>query len=393
MTIDIVRVRADTPGVENVIHFNNAGAALPPNPVLDAVIGHLQLEAARGGYEANAIALAKREHVYDAVAALLNAERDEIAMLENATVAWWMAFHALVHDCVPGDRILTVEAEYGANFVSYLQVAQEKGLVVDIVPSDEAGAVDLQALENMIDDRVKLISVTHVPTNGGLVNPAAEIGQIARRAGVRYLLDACQSAGQMPLDVQEIGCDALSVTGRKYLRGPRGTGFLYVRKDLIPTLQPPVIDHSAAHWTALDEYELVANARRFENWEFYVAGMIGLGVAVDYALALGLENIHARVTALASQLRSNLANIPGVSVTDIGHDKCGIVTFVKDGLEPADIKAQLSEQDINVSVSNTGSARIDMERRGLSSLVRASVHYYNTEAEIEQVCEAIEALA
>ncbi len=390
MDFDIARARADTPGTENVLHFNNAGAALPPTAVLDSVVGHLQLEAAIGGYEANDRALAAREHTYDAIAALLNAQRDEIAIVENATVAWLMAFHALIRDCRPGDKILTVEAEYAANYISYLQVAREKGLEVHVVPSDEAGSVDLAAMEQMIDERVKLISVTHVPTNGGLVNPAAAIGKIARRAGVRYLLDACQSAGQIPLDVDAIGCDALSVTGRKYLRGPRGTGFLYVRHDLIADLTPPMIDLAAARWVAADRYELLPTARRFENWEFNVAGMIGLGVAIDYALSWGVDAIHERVTALAEMLRQRLSAVPGVTVTDIGHEKCGIVTFMKAGVAPLDIKAALAAQGINVSVSDVHSTRIDMERRGLEKIVRASVHYYNTDAEIDRFCDAIE---
>lgn len=392
MTIDVERARAETPGVQNVLHFNNAGAALMPQVVLDAVIGHLELEAARGGYEANDQSLHLREHTYDAIAALLNAHRDEIALVENATVAWLMAFHALIRDFEPGDKILTVEAEYGANYVTYLQAAKDKGLEVHVVPSDAAGTVNLAAMENMIDDRVKLISVTHVPTNGGLVNPAEAIGAIAKKAGVRYLLDACQSAGQIPLDVEKIGCDALSVTGRKYLRGPRGTGFLYVRRDMISKLEPPMIDHAAAPWVSEDRYELLDTARRFENWEFNVAGIIGLGVAVDYALSFGIDAIHARVVGLAQTLRDRLAAIPGVTVTDIGYDKCGIVTFVKEGVAPLDIKAAMAALNINVSVSGIHSTRIDMQRRGLDEMVRSSVHYYNTEDEIDRFCTAIEDL-
>ena len=248
------------------------------------------------------------------------------------------------------------------------------------------------ALENLLDDKVKLISVTHVPTNGGLVNPAKEIGAIAKRAGVLYLLDACQSVGQLPVDVKEIGCDALSVTGRKYLRGPRGTGFLFVRKDLFLGLEPVYIDHSAADWTDIGSYELVDSAKRFENWEFYVAGVIGLGVAVDYALEWGMDAISDRVISLADKLRIDMAAIPGVTLTDIGHQKCGITTFIKDGVDPGDIKARLDAQDINVSVSHRSSTRIDMTRRGLTQIVRASVHYYNDDNEIARFCEAVEAL-
>lgn len=392
MTIDVARARAETPGVGHVTHFNNAGAGLMPRAVLDALTQHLQLEAERGGYEANDARLDERQRTYDAIAQLLGAKSQEIALVENATAAWLMAFHAMIRDFQPGDKIITVEAEYATNYISYLKAAKEQGLEIVVAPSDETGAVDTKALENLIDDRVKLISITHVPTNGGLVNPAEEIGRIARAAGVLYLLDACQSAGQIPLDVEKIGCDALSVTGRKYLRGPRGTGFLYVRESLIKDLEPPFLDLHAASWTGPETYEIAPTAKRFENWEFYTAGVIGLGVAVDYALGWGMENIHTRIVNLADQLRSSLSAIPGVKVRDIGTQKCGITSFTKEGMAQADIKAALAKHNINVSVSQRRSTVLDMDRRGLSEVVRASVHYYNDDAEIARLCEIVEDL-
>ncbi len=379
---DIARARAETPGCATVAHFNNAGTGLAPACVLDAVIAHLNLEARIGGYEAAAEAEGGIENAYAAIARMLNCKPGEVALLENATVAWQMAFHALTRDFKPGDRILTAEAEYASNYISYLQLAERTGAEIAVVPSDEAGALDVRALENMIDARTRLISVTHVPTNGGLVNPAAAIGRVARKAGVPYLLDACQSAGQLPLDVAEIGCDALTATGRKYLRGPRGTGFLFVREDILGSLEPPFIDLRSATWTGPDSYVLRPDARRFENWEFYVAGTIGLGVAVDYALSWGLPAIAERVTRLAETLRQGLSAIPGVDVTDIGGEKCGIVTFVVAGHAPDAIKARLAERGINVSVSRLSSTLLDMRKRGLEEVVRASVHYFNDDDEI-----------
>lgn len=387
--IDVGRARRDTPGCEHVLHFNNAGAALMPRPVLDAVMGHLQLEARIGGYEAAEQAHDAVEHMYDAAARLLGCRRDEIAFIENATRAWDMAFYAFAATLKPGDRILTAVAEYASNYIAFLQIARRTGAAVDVVPNDEHGQISIDALRNAIDGRVRLIAITHVPTNGGLVNPAAAVGRVAREAGIPYLLDACQSAGQMPLSVGEIGCDMLSGTGRKYLRGPRGTGFLYVRRSFVERLEPPLLDLHSATWTAKDRYEVRPDARRFENWETYFAGKIGLGVAIDYALDLGLEAIQSRVYALAGQLRDRLGALPGVSVHDLGVERCGIVTFTVAGTEPAAVKQRLAAERINVTVSTSAGSRLDMEARGLTGLVRASVHYYNTEEEIERFCRTL----
>ncbi|MFP5503146.1 MAG: aminotransferase class V-fold PLP-dependent enzyme [Candidatus Sericytochromatia bacterium] len=390
MPLDVARARRETPGCSEVIHLNNAGASLLPQPVLDAVLGHLQAEARLGGYEAAEAAAEAVEDFYPAAAAILGASPEEIAYTDSATRAWDQAFHAIRFR--PGDRILTSRAEYASNYIAFLQLAERRGVRVEAIPDDETGQISVAALAAAIDDRVRLIALTHVPTQGGLVAPAAEVGRIARQAGVLYLLDACQSFGQLALDVEAIGCDMLSATGRKYMRGPRGTGLLYVRQAVLDQLDPPFLDLLGARWAAADRYELRPDARRFESWERHVAGQIGLAVAMRYAQAIGLPAIEARVSALGEQLRQALGSVRGVTIHDRGARKCGLVSFTVAGREAAEVKQALAAKRINVSVSGVDSSRLDLGARGLTSLVRASVHYYNEARELEALEGAIAAL-
>ena len=387
MSIDLAAVRADTPICESLLHFNNAGASLAPQPVYDAVIDHLDLERRIGCYEAEDAAGVELDDFYVAIAQLLGCHRDEIAYVENATRAWDMAFYSLPLE--QGDQILTHSSEYASNFLGYLQQAQRRGLEVKVVPSDQYGQIDVAALESMINTRTRLISINHVPTQSGLVNPAEKVGDIAARHGIFYLLDACQSVGQMPVDVSRIKCDLLSVTGRKFLRGPRGTGFLYVRRSILDKLDPPFVDLRSGNWIDRDHFEFYPGARRFENWESYVAGKIGLTRAVRYALDIGLDNIEQRVVRLADQLRTRLLQIQGVTVKDPGEKKCGIVTFFKEDEDAFALASRLRGKQINISVTTPASARLDSRFDDKQSFARASVHYFNDDAEIERFCAEV----
>lgn len=387
MSLDVATLRAETPGAAHRVHLNNAGAGLMPRPVLDTMLGYLTREAEIGGYEAAAEAAGALDGVYGSVARLLGADPDEIALTENATVAWQRAFYAIPFR--PGDRILTARAEYAANYVALLQVARRTGAVIEVIPDDGDGVLDPEALERMIDGRVKLIAITWVPTNGGLRNPAAAVGRIARRHGVTYLLDACQAVGQMPTRVAEIGCDILSATGRKFLRGSRGTGFLYVRREHLLRMEPPMIDHHAAPWVAPDQYALRPDARRFETWESNCAARLGLGRAVEYALAIGLEAIEARCRTLSTRLREGLRGLAGVTLHDLGPDPAAIITFSVAGQDADAVTAKLARSGFNVSVSRPSSTLLDAGARQLPALVRASPHYYNTDDELARFVAAV----
>jgi cysteine desulfurase/selenocysteine lyase len=379
---DIARARKETRGCDQVLHLSSCGSSLPPAPVQDFLYDFLRQEEMAGGYETAAARAGDLEHFYDATARLIGGQRDEIAFIENATRAWDMAFYGT--RLKAGDRVLTTVSEYGSNMIAYLHRKKRDGIVVDIVPDDAHGQIDLAALEAMIDDKVKLISITHIPTGGGLVNPAAGVGAIAQAHNIPYLLDACQSVGQMPIDVEAIGCDMLSVTGRKFLRAPRGTGFLWVRGSHLDALDPPLPDQFAADLVSETHYEFRPGAKRFENWERYFAGQATLGQAIDYALDWGLDAIWARIQSLADQFRAGLLEIPGVEIGDQGQQRCGIVTFRHATVGAGDIKQQLAAQKIAVSVSSGSGQRVSFDRRGIAELVRAGVHYYNTEDEIDR---------
>lgn len=392
MTLDVAALRADTPGCAHVTHLNNAGAALQPAPVVDEVIDHLRREAEIGGYAAAEERADDLDATYDSIARLVGARPDDIAVVGSATLAWDLAFYGLRLE--PGSRIVTTTTEYASNFIAYLHRSGREGIAVEVVPDTPEGDIDLAALAAMLDGRdVALVSINHMPTQQGLINPAAAVGEITRAAGVPFLLDACQTVGQVPIDVDAIGCDFLSATSRKYLRGPRGMGFLYVRPEMMERLDPLVLDLRGAVWTEPDRYRMRSDAKRFETWEMPIAQKLGFGRAVDYALDVGVEAGWHRLRGLAQRLRSMLAAIPGVEVTDRGTVLGGLATFTIGDVAASQVKTELSRLGINVSTSTRASAVLDMERRQLDEVVRASVHYYNTDEELDLLVGHVERIA
>lgn len=386
MTLDLARLRADTPACARVIHFNNAGSALMPDPVFDVLTRYLAAERQMGGYEAEAAEAALLARFYSGFALLLGCDPSEIAFMESATRAWDQVFYGI--DWLPGDEVIIHQSDYGSNTLSLRQMQARRGIVVRLCPSDPTGQIDVAALAAMIGGRTRLVSLSHVPTQGGLVNPAAEVGRVTRAAGVLYLLDACQSLGQVPVNVADIGCDFLSGTGRKFLRGPRGTGVLYVGAHALDRLDPPFIDGHSAR-IAGDGFAWEPGARRFEAFEQNFAGKAALGRAVDYLLELTVDAVTGRIASLAADLRAALAGVPGVEVRDLGLRKGGIVTFTKVGEPARDLIGRLAGAGINCSLSHAHWAPIDFAARGLPDMVRASVHAYNSEREVARLVEVV----
>ncbi|ORM06428.1 aminotransferase class V-fold PLP-dependent enzyme [Prescottella equi] len=388
--LDLERLRLDTPGCLERVFLDSAGSSLPPQPVLATVIEHLRREAEVGGYVAAAERTDDLAAVRDSIARLIGASPAEIALVDSATRAWCDFFTSI--PLGPGDRVLLSQVEYASNAITALHRAKETGASVEVVPSDPSGRIDLDALARMLDDRVALVSLVHVPTNGGLINPVREVVDLAHRHGALVLLDACQSVGQLPIDVGALGVDALSATGRKWLRGPRGTGFLYLRGALARELKPLAMDLHGAQWLSPDEYLPAADASRFELWECDVAARLGLGVAVDYLLSLGIDYAARAIAAGAERIRNELDALPGVRVHDLGTDRCGIVTFTVDGREPSGIRDALADKGITVTVSGRSSTLLDMSARGLDAVVRASPHYFVSDSDLSRFVDAVSQL-
>jgi cysteine desulfurase / selenocysteine lyase len=390
--IDIGVERARTPGVRDAHHLNAAGAALPSARTLAATLEHLYLESRMGGYEAAGAAGPRLDAVYTLAAGLLGARPDEIALTESATVGWQRAVDAL--RLGPGDRVLVSRSGYVSCALQLLALERDRGIVVELLPDGEDGALDLEALRSALDSGpTALLAVTHIPTSSGLVEPVAEAGCLARAAGVTYLLDATQSVGHLPVDVREIGCDLLVATGRKYLRGPRGTGLLYVRSKLLERLEPQAPDVRGATWTADRAWSLDATARRFETWEASHALRLGLGVALAEAQALGIDAISEHLVARGARLRAALAGTPGVTVTDPPAARGALVTFLVDGAEPRDVALALAERAVQLVSIPARHGRWDLAGRDLAAVVRAAPHVYTSDGDLDALLEGVADIA
>ena len=380
--MDINSLRNETPGSAEVIHFNNAGASLVSNKVLNAQLNYIKEESIYGSYETQAKRAEDLNTFYNEVAKLIGADADEIAYTESSTVAWLRAFFALEFKL--GDEVICDSFSYASNYIAFLNAKDRFGIEIKIIDQVETGEIDLNELEKAISPKAKLISITHIPTNNGIVNPAEEVGAIAKKHNIIYQLDACQSVGQYPIDVNKIQCDFLSATGRKYMRGPRGTGFLYVRKELISKINPLSLDLHSAEWLSNETFKARNDAKKFETWESNRAAKYAMAVATNEINSLGIKAIWERVQFISNHLRQKLTSIPSIEVTDIGKIKSGIVTFRSSIKSTSEIKEHLSNHKINTVVAVKNGTLIDMSKRNIDSVVRASLHYYNTEEEIDK---------
>ncbi|WP_313379438.1 aminotransferase class V-fold PLP-dependent enzyme [Achromobacter insolitus] len=388
----IEALRAQTPGTQTTVHFNHAGASLPSAATLQAIQAHLQREATQGPMEAGVASRELTEKARALAARLLNADPAEVALTGGNSPGWGAAFAAL-EPWLPGDRILVGRHEWGGNLAVMRLKAQRAGATLETIPSDDSGCVDAQALEAMLDERVRLIALTWLPANGGLINPAAAVGSVARRHGIPYFVDAAQAVGQLPVDVAQIGCDVLSGAGRKALRGPRGTGLLYVRRGFLDQLTPAFVDTHSAPLGADGEPVLRPDAARLESAEASLALRCGLANALREALDIGLPAIRARIDATAESLRTELAGIPGITVLDQGRERSGLVSFNVAGQDAVSVQRAMAAQGITIGSNGVPYTPLDMQARGLTQIARASVSYLTNDAEIDRLLQALRALA
>lgn len=387
---ELTELRAHTPGIPSMMLFNSAGSSLPPQSVLDIVTDFMIDEGRQGGYEIMMDQAERLQKVYGYLAEMIGADASEIAFCASSTDATYRALESVRWQ--PGEEILISRADYGANTMAYLMLKEKFGVETVLIEDNEFGEIDLQHLEDSISPSSKMILLTHMPTGGGLVNPAVEVGKIAKKHSLVYLLDACQTVGQIPIDVQEIQCDFLSATGRKYMRGPRGTGFLYINHDSLEQFQPSKPDLWSAQWVSKETYEWMPGARRYENFEFSRALSLGLGESARVYLELGPAKIWTRIQELATKLRIALAELPGVTVRDKGRVKGGIVTFTVDGHDPDVLQQELMKSNIQLSVARSGTSWLDFPERDIDTVLRASVHYFLLEEDIDQLIEKLKEL-
>jgi selenocysteine lyase/cysteine desulfurase len=385
-------LRAQTPGTQTTVHFNHAGASLPSAATLQAIQAHLQREATQGPMEAGVASRELTEKARALAARLLNADPAEVALTGGNSPGWGAAFAAL-EPWLPGDRILVGRHEWGGNLAVMRLKAQRAGATLETIPSDDSGCVDAQALEAMLDERVRLIALTWLPANGGLITPPAAVGSVARRHGIPYFVDAAQAVGQLPVDVAQIGCDVLSGAGRKALRGPRGTGLLYVRRGFLDRLTPAFVDTHSAPLGADGEPVLRPDAARLESAEASLALRCGLANALQEALDIGLPAIRARIDATAESLRTELAAIPGITVLDQGRERSGLVSFNVAGQDAVSVQRAMAAQGVTVGSNGVPYTPLDMQVRGLTQIARASVSYLTNDAEIDRLLQALRALA
>ena len=387
---DVARVRQETPGLGHGVYLDNCGSSLMPEPVVAAMKSYLEQEISLGGYVAQEQQSAALSRVYTSLAELFGGSSADYAITGSAVDAWTKAFYSIPLNA--GDNIITVFNEYCSNYVAYLHREKRDGVEIRVARARQDGSLDIEHLADLVDNKTKIISLAHVASSDGLIADAKAVGQIAAGSNAFYILDACQAVGQIPVSFTDIGCHMATATSRKFLRGPRGVGFLYIDKAARQQLDPIVVTNKAATWISDGEYELSEDAAMFEAWESSCLVNMGFGAALDYLLMQGVGKTTAHLQALASGLRKDLAVINGVTIECPDIAEAAIITFNKVGWDAPLLKTAMAEKGITVQVSSIFHTRLDYGARGIETAARVSPHYYNTADELNRFLNVLESL-
>ncbi len=390
--MNLEKIRQEIPYYGNKIFLNNAGSSLSPSVVTKKIQGFLHQEELFGGYKLEEIQTRQIATFYEQAAKLLNCKEQNIAFAHDATDAYIKALSSIPFK--KGDVIITSSNDYASNQIQFISLQQRYGVVLKRINSLNNGDIDLTHFQELVQEqRPSLVAITHIPTNSGLIQDVAAIGEICHQLEILYLVDACQSVGQIAVDIQKIKCDFLSATGRKFLRGPRGTGLLFVSDRVLASkMSPLLIDGWGAKWTGLNEFAMKPSAKRFETWERSYALVVGLAEAIRYANEIGMDIIEECNKELQDQLRNKLRKIDGVSLYDKGSQMANLITWRKAGIDLEELKTHLDDQEVYYSVSTLEWGLIDFKDKGVEWVIRFSPHYFNTMTEMDKVAGILDAV-
>ena len=397
--LDVERVRKDFPILSTevngrpLVFLDSAASAQKPNAVIDAVANHQRTSYAnihRGVYRLSQQSTEAFEGAREKVARFLSAgDPREIVFTRNATEAINLVAQSWGRSQLQeGDEILITEMEHHANIVPWQMLCEATGAVLRVAPIDDDGALERQAFEDLLSRRTRMVAFTHVSNALGSINPVAEMVQSAHDHGAVVLIDGAQAVPHLSVDVSELGCDFYTFTGHK-LFGPSGVGVLYGRRELLEAMPPYQGGGEMIELVTFERTTYAPPPHKFEAGTPNISGVVGLGAAVDYVSALGLDAITAHEHSLLEYATAQLAAIPGLRIIGTAASKAAVVSFVLDFAHPHDVGTILDQHGIAVRTGHHCAQPV-MARFGLPATARASFSIYNTRDDVDALVHAIE---
>jgi selenocysteine lyase/cysteine desulfurase len=387
--MNIETIRSQTKGLDGKLFFNSAGSSLMQDQVIECMLNYLEEERMIGGYAAAAKHQESINGFYTQVANLIKAKEKNIAFATSATDAYNQALSSIPFQSK--DVILTTNNDYISNQLAFIGLQKRYDVEIVRVNDLKKGGMDAEdCIEKIEKLKPKLVAITHIPTNSGLIQDVYSIAPACKASGAYYLIDTCQSIGQLNISVETLNCDFLTATGRKFMRGPRGTGFLYVSDRVLNEgLTPLFTEQCGAEWTEEFGYKIMDSALRFERWERNCGNMLGLAKATELINKIGIESIEKRNNELQLFAREALSKLPNIQCTDIGENLCNLITFTNADGSINRIVELFATNNVSFSISGINSALIDFTKRELTEVVRISPHYFNTEKEISTLIDIL----